>query len=197
MDNKENDLLTAEHKPRLPGEAGIWLMITGDGILFSLLFGLFLSYRSAELTLFANSQAQLNQVLGLFNTLLMLTSSWLVASGIHMARGDKPPQATRLFYAAALCGLAFMVVKYFEYSAKIRMGITLSTNDFFMFYFVYTGIHLLHVVIGTGVLVTMAIYLKSGNLNAIKIRNLESGASFWHLVDLLWIVLFALLYLVH
>lgn len=90
-----------------------------------------------------------------------------------------------------------MVVKFFEYSPKLHAGITISTNDFFMLYFVYTGIHLIHVVIGTGVLITLAVYVRSGGIDAIKVRNLESGASFWHLVDLLWIVLFALLYLVH
>jgi nitric oxide reductase NorE protein len=184
-------------KPTIPGEAGVWVMITGDAILFSLLFGLFMRYRGEELSLFATSQANLNQLLGLLNTLLMLSSSWLVASGVHAARVRMVRQSSMQFGAAALCGIGFMVVKYFEYSSKIHAGITLSTNNFFMLYYVYTGIHLIHVVLGTGVLITMAWYVRSGGICAVKIRNLESGASFWHLVDMLWIVLFALLYLVH
>lgn len=181
----------------IPGEAGIWVLIAGDGVLFSLLFGLYLHYWTHAPSVFVASQAQLNQSLGLLNTLLMLTSSWLVASGVHAARVLKVRQAALQFSFAALCGVGFMVVKFFEYSPKLHAGITISTNDFFMLYFVYTGIHLIHVVIGTGVLITLAVYVRSGGIDAIKVRNLESGASFWHLVDLLWIVLFALLYLVH
>jgi nitric oxide reductase NorE protein len=116
---------------------------------------------------------------------------------VHAARVLMVRQSSMQFGAAALCGIGFMVVKYFEYSSKIHAGITLSTNNFFMLYFVYTGIHLIHVVLGTGVLITMAWYVRSGPIAAALIGNLESGASFWHLVDMLWIVLFALLYLVH
>jgi nitric oxide reductase NorE protein len=86
-------------------------------------------------------------------------------------------------------------VKVIEYGAKFRAGITLTSNDFFMFYFMLTGIHLLHVLIGMGVLTFLMRHTAAGVLDERRIQHLESGASFWHLVDLLWIVLFALLYL--
>jgi nitric oxide reductase NorE protein len=180
---------------RLPGEAGIWLFILGDMAVFSLFFATFLYYRGREVELFRASQAHLDQSLGLVNTLLLLTSSWLVASGLRAAR-VAPGRATPLcFLLALLCGVGFVAVKYFEYRAKIAAGLTLTTNDFYMFYYMFTGIHLGHVLIGIGVLAFMTRAAWAGRVQARTIGHLESGASFWHLVDLLWIVLFALLYL--
>lgn len=186
------DRVSSRH---LPGEPGIWILILGDLVLFSLLFILLLIYRADNLPVFAASQAQLSQPLGLLNTLFMLTSSWCVASGIQAARRQVPRLAAACFGSAWLCGLGFIVVKYVEYGAKIAAGITPVTNTFFMFYFVCTGIHLIHVVIGMGVLTAIFLHSRRGEFSARKIQHFESGASFWHLVDLLWIVLFALLYL--
>jgi len=85
-------------------------------------------------------------------------------------------------------------VKFFEYSEKIAAGFTLTTNDFFMYYFMLTGLHLMHVLLGLGVLCYLWFSLRAAP-SADSMRTLESGASFWHMVDILWIVLFALLYL--
>lgn len=180
----------------VPGEPGIWVLIGGDLVLFSLLFFLYLSYRAHDVALFTQSQHHLDQNLGLVNTIVMLTSSWLVATGIRAARRDRGPLAGRLFTGALACAGVFVVVKYVEYRAKLAAGLTPTTNDFFMYYFCLTGIHLIHVVIGSGVLTVMARSVRRGPVSAAKLRNLESAAIFWHLVDLLWIVLFALLYLV-
>ena len=175
----------------------MWLLISGDLILFSLLFATFLWMRGEQLETFTAGHAQINQFWGLVNTLLMLTSSWFVATAVKAARRELTAITVRCFAGAALCGAGFIVVKVFEYGEKLRAGFTITTNDFFMLYYIYTGIHLLHVVIGMGVLTVLILYSRSGRFAlGNKMRNLESGASFWHLVDLLWIVLFALLYLV-
>lgn len=181
---------------RIPGEEGIWLFIAGDLVLFTLLFCVFLHMRGEQLTVFTEGRAQLNQTWGLVNTLLMLTSSWCVATAVHAARRQMTAITVRCFTGALACGLGFWTVKGFEYSEKLSAGITISTNDFFMLYFIYTGLHLLHVTIGMGVLTWLALYSKRGAFTPGKLQNIESGASFWHLVDLLWIVLFALLYMV-
>lgn len=186
---------SAARRNHVPGEEGVWLLIGGDMVLFSLLFVVFLTMRGEQVAVFDQGRALLNQNWGLVNTLLMLTSSWCVVTGVQAARDQRTPLTVRCFGAALACGLAFAAVKYFEYSEKLQAGYTITSNDFFMLYFIYTGIHLLHVVIGMGVLITLMVYSRSGGFTAVKIRNLESGASFWHLVDLLWIVLFALLYL--
>jgi nitric oxide reductase NorE protein len=180
----------------MPGEEGVWLFIGGDLILFTLLFAVFLHMRAEQLTVFTEGRAQLNQTWGLINTLLMLTSSWCVATAIQAARRHQVQVTMRCFGGALACGLGFWTVKGFEYAEKLSAGLTITTNDFFMLYFIYTGIHLIHVTIGMGVLTALIFYASSGEFGTTKLRNLESGASFWHLVDLLWIVLFALLYLV-
>ncbi|MFG1244334.1 cytochrome c oxidase subunit 3 family protein [Xanthobacter versatilis] len=180
---------------RIPGEPGIWLFIAGDCLLFSALFIVFLLYRAEDPAIFGAGRAELSQVLGLCNTLLMLTSSWFVAIGVEAAHRHLAGVPQRCFGAALACGAAFGAVKFFEYREKIAADITPTTNDFFMFYFVYTGIHMIHVFIGMIVLYMLIIYTRQHNIRALQIQHLQTGAGFWHLVDLLWIVLFPLLYL--
>jgi nitric oxide reductase NorE protein len=179
----------------VPGEIGVWLFIGGDLIVFSVLFTAFMHTRADQLPVFAAGRAQLNQVCGLINTLLMVSSSWCVVRAVNAARRQRRQVAQACLGAALACGVGFWVVKCFEYTEKLAASLTPSTNDFFMTYFIYTGVHLLHVTVGMGVLTGLIFYVRSGEFHAIKLRNIESGASFWHLVDVLWIVLFPLLYL--
>jgi nitric oxide reductase NorE protein len=179
----------------LPGEAGIWIMIFGDMLMFSLMFGVFLYYRRMDLALFESSQAHLNQTLALINTFFMLTSSWFVAMAVQAARLHRTRMTVIMLRLGLGCGVGFVVVKAAEYTQKIRAGIVINSNDFYMYYYMFTGIHLMHVLIGMGVLAFMAHYAADGKFSEIKVGHIESGASFWHLVDLLWIALFALLYL--
>lgn len=170
------------------------MFIFGDMMMFSVFFIVFAYYRQQEVALFQASRLHLNIEFGVINTLLMLSSSWFVASAVRMARAGRARTASFLFGGGFMCGFCFGVVKFFEYGQKFHAGITPATNDFFMYYFIFTGIHFIHVLIGMGVLVFLSRHVRSGPLNAERIRNIESGASFWHVVDLLWIVLFALLY---
>jgi nitric oxide reductase NorE protein len=190
----------ANRQPRfpghVPGEAGIWMFIFGDMMMFSLFFIIFAYYRQQEVALFEASRLHLNIVFGVINTLLMLSSSWFVASAVRMARVGRGHTASILFGGGFMCGVCFGVVKFFEYGQKFHAGITPATNDFFMYYFIFTGIHFIHVLIGMGVLAFLSAHVRSAPLSGTRIRNIESGASFWHVVDLLWIVLFALLYVV-
>ena len=182
-------------RPYLPGEPGVWMFIIGDVLVFSLLFSVFVYDRSQEVALFVEQQQLLNQTLGLLNTVLLLTSSWLVALAVHGARAGRLSRARRCFVSAIVCGIGFVVVKYFEWGEKIAADLTLETNNFFMYYYLMTGIHLLHMVIGIGVLVFLWQSVRAAEFDAQGVGVLESGACFWHLVDILWIALFALLYL--
>lgn len=185
-------------KPRegrhLPGEEGVWLFILGDLIVFGLFFVTFVVYRSWSPDLYATSQRGMNQALGIANTLILLTSSWTLATATDRLR-QKSSGASALIGISIGLGISFILVKIFEYSEKVRAGITLNTNEFHTFYYMFTGIHLLHVVLGVGVLCYLFAVSRRDALTPGDISTIEGGASFWHLVDILWIVLFALFYL--
>ncbi|MFT5418653.1 MAG: nitric oxide reductase NorE protein [Gammaproteobacteria bacterium] len=182
-------------KPHLPGELGVWAFIIGDMIIFSLFFVLFVFDRSLNVPLYSQSQETLVQFYGAINTFLMLTSSWFVALAIHAARENFAKITRRLIILAGVCGVGFVVTKFFEYSEKFKAGYFITTNDFYMYYYMLTGIHLLHVVIGMLVLVFLWNTASREILDEKCVNVLESGASFWHMVDILWIILFALFYL--
>jgi len=187
-----------ERKPsaRIPGETGLWVLVLGDLTVFALFFSAFAFYRSRDVELYQASQATLNRHYGVANTLLLLTGSWLVALALESARNRLPSRAARLLVLAIGCGSAFAVVKYCEYGEKVRAGIGPATNDFFMYYFVLTGIHFLHVLVGLGLLCWAFVRLRGSAAGAEpRLVLLECSGIYWHMVDLLWIVLFPLLYL--
>ncbi len=169
------------------------MFIAGDMVMFGMFFLTFLYYRGIDPALFAEGQVNLNQTIGIVNTLLLLSSSWLVAKGVHAARTGDARKLTMLVLGAVGCGLGFIALKVIEYSEKIASGFVVNTNDFYILYYMFTGIHLLHVFIGVGVLIFVV--ARSRRQAQLPIGLIESGASFWHIVDVLWIVLFALFYL--
>lgn len=182
-------------EPHVPGEAGVWVFILGDMVIFGILFATFLYYRADRPGVFAESQHALNQNYGAINTLLLLVSSLLVVMALRAVR-MKRPVASRLVAGAFGCGLAFSAMKVIEYTEKVGDGLTPSTNEFFMFYFVLTGLHWFHLLVGLAVLTSMFVLARKRELSTRQFGFFEGGACFWHMVDLLWIVLFPLLYLV-
>lgn len=179
----------------VPGEAGIWVFVLGDLLMFALTFVLFIYYRAGDPDLFAAGQATLNQNYGAINTLLLLSSSWFVVLAIHAAKDRAAVPAANFLVLAFLCGGGFGAVKFMEYGEKLRAGLSLTTNDFFMYYYVLTGLHFAHVTIGMVVLVFMWRRCRAGIASERDIGFLESGATYWHMVDVLWIILFPLIYL--
>lgn len=164
-------------------------------VIFGLFFLVYVYYRGLDIELYRHSQAQLNQHYGALNTLLLLASSWFVVMGVEKARHGLGFKATPFFASALACGLGFSAVKVVEYSDKLAADITITSNDFFMYYYIFTGLHFLHVVIGMGVLIFLIVKTRTRHFQSSDMAMVESGASFWHLVDLLWIILFPLLYL--
>ncbi|MEA3301513.1 MAG: cytochrome c oxidase subunit 3 [Pseudomonadota bacterium] len=178
----------------MPGEEGVWVFILGDMTVFALFFAVFAWYRGVDPALFTASQQTLNAGYGLFNTCLLLTSSWFVVLAMNAARRHLNNQAALLLVLAFLCGLGFSLVKFLEYGEKIAAGLVPTTNNFYMFYYILTGLHFVHVVIGMVVVLFMAHRARRG-IRGGDMGFLEGGASYWHMVDLLWIVLFPLIYL--
>lgn len=185
------------HLAHVPGEPGIWVFIFGDMMVFAIMFATYLYYRGKNTALFNASQLHLNPGFGLVNTLLLLTSSLLVVLGVGLVRTGAHRPARPLILGAIGCGLVFSVLKLIEYSGKLEAGITPQTNQFFMFYFVLTGLHWFHLAIGLAVLGYMYFSARRTALDNKQFAWFEGAGCYWHMVDLLWIVLFPLLYLVN
>lgn len=189
--------------PHIPGEVGIWCFVAGDLLVFTLFFVLIALGNGDQAEVFARSRQSLELWIGMVNTLLLLTGSWFVATAVERCREQEQGRdsadvrkAAPWFALGILTGVLFVANKSFEWGIKIANGITPATNDFFMYFFVFTGIHLFHVLIGLGVLIGIRRLSQREQIDARAMRTIESGATFWHLVDLLWIVLFALFYLI-
>ena len=187
---------TEQVKPRrLPGVEGIWVFIGADSVIFAILFLSFMQDRLKNPALFEASRHTLNMHLGGLDTLILLTSSWSVALAVQAMKRDEIDREPRLLLGGAVTGLMFVASKSIEYFEKFAHGITPGTNPFYMWYFTLTGIHLIHVVVGTSLLTYLWVRSWRGTYDHLHRAVPESVASYWHLVDLLWIVLFPLLYL--
>ncbi|CAN5411051.1 cytochrome c oxidase subunit 3 family protein [soil metagenome] len=185
------DAATAPLRPKpVPG---ILTFIAADTANFILFFGYFMIERMQQPALFARSAAMLDVRLGLLNTVILITSGWLVALSVKAAHAGEIKKVRHLLFGAIGVGLCFGIVKAAEYAVKIAHGITPQTNDFFTFYYVFTGVHLLHYLIGIALL--GATLGRARRIDAGFIGWIESCALFWHMVDLLWVFLFAMLYL--
>jgi nitric oxide reductase NorE protein len=179
-----------------PGESGMWIFILGDMAMFAVCFILFLIYRSRNVAVFNESAGHLKPIFGVINTLLLLTSSIGVVVGVHAIRRRANAIASWCFVGAFLCGLGFCFLKWLEYSDKIHHGITPGANDFWMYFYLLTGLHLFHLIMGLGVLSYLFVKSRQPFLTVRQFALVEGGGCFWHMVDLLWIVLFPLLYFV-
>lgn len=186
----------SQSEQRIPGEAGIWVFVLGDMMVFGLFFGTFMYSRGRNPGTFTDAHTHLTVALGTVNTVLLLTSSLLVALGVSRVLAGSHRAATRLFTAALACGLGFVAVKAVEWTRLFADGIGVGSGEYFSYYFMFTGIHLGHVLIGLVILTRLISVSRRPELDARAVRFTETGGIFWHMVDLLWVVLFALFYLV-
>ena len=154
-------------------------------------------YRANEPVVFAESQALLNRGIGLTNTLVLLTSGFFMALAVHYLKKGKNGISAQMIAVTVFFGLLFLVLKGFEYSDKMEHGIGIEYNSFFMFYWLLTGFHFIHVLLGVAILVYMFFKTRSGVYNADNTFDVESSAAFWHMCDLIWLFLFPVIYLLH
>jgi nitric oxide reductase NorE protein len=178
-----------------PGDSGVWVFIFADMCAFALLFLIFSLGRMQHRPLYEASRAALDLRLGLANTLILLTSGAFMAEAARTARRGDFALARRRLTLALAVGALFAVSKAIEWKAKFDHGVGLTTNEFFTYYFVLTGIHLLHFLIGVVVILVLIARCGRPLPEGEKLRWVEAGGAYWHMVDLLWIVLFAMLYL--
>jgi nitric oxide reductase NorE protein len=186
--------LAAPTSSPLRGDLAVWVFILAELLAFGVFFLAYAFMRAANVELFNEMQATLDRNLGAINTLLLVSSSTLVARAVMVVRAGHSQRAAHWLVAAMGCGAGFLVVKCFEFNAKFAAGIDLSTNVFYMFYLSLTGFHFLHVVLGMVVLGVLWKQTRAGVYGPRDAHGLESGAAYWHMVDLVWLILFPLVY---
>lgn len=182
---------TSSVRTHLPGDGHMWFMVLGDLFIFGGYFIAYLVFRAQAPEQFLADQQHLNITIGVINTIVLITSSWLVAQSVQAARAGNRTGAIALVRAGALCGVLFAVLKVYEWSSEIQAGHT-NSSAFFSFYYVLTGVHLFHV--GLGLLILGVVVRDLRNPRRARVGMAEQGATYWHMVDLLWVVIFALLY---
>jgi nitric oxide reductase NorE protein len=179
---------------RLPGYLVIWAFILAEMLLFAVLFASYAFARVENVEMFDLYQQTLDRNAGAINTLLLVTGSWFVVLAVQAAYRDDNRAASRNIALGFLCGAGFLAIKVFEYAVKFGEGISLSTNTFYRFYIGLTFFHFMHVILGMVVLAILWVKTRQGAYGSHDAHGLESGAAYWHMVDLLWIVLFPLVY---
>ncbi len=191
----------------LSAKEGIWLFMTTEILMFGGLFvGYFLMHALYPAT-FAEGAGHLDWRLGSLNTVVLILSSWTMALGIHFIQVGKNKKATMALVFTLLCAVTFMVIKGFEYSHKFHEGllpgkffhgehVAQNLGLYFGFYFMMTGLHGLHVIIGASLIVWVLIRHLRGEFDPHYFTAVEGVGIFWHIVDLVWIFLFPLLYLI-
>ena len=188
------------------GRVGIWLFIATEIILFGGLFLLYSMYRLKNPADFHAGSLELNRILGTLNTVILLTSSLTVACAIALL-GNGRRGMSALFVAATIaCAFGFLIVKAFEWTAKFHHGLypnarvllslSKGENLFFGLYYMMTGLHAVHVLVGIGVLSVMLIRIVRGTITPANPIYLVNSGLYWHLVDIIWIFLFPLFYLI-
>ena len=177
---------------------GIWLFLASEVMLFGGLFSAYVFLRMGDITgTFATGSSELNVPMATFNTLVLISSSvTMVMSWVSLKLGENKKFKTYLGSTILLAGV-FLVVKYFEYSAKFHHGIYPDTSTFFSIYFTLTGLHMVHIL---GGMVVLFYFLVPGSkmmkTEPERFTNrIETVGLYWHFVDLVWIFLFPILYL--
>ncbi len=186
---------------------GMWLFLYTELLLFGGLFLVYMVYRFLNQEAFLEASYELNVWMGTINTVILLTSSLTIAMSITaLQKGDKKLSIILLWLTIA-AALAFLVIKYFEWSAKFEHGLfpgmehydalPVGERLYFYLYFFMTGLHALHVIVGAVFILVVVKKIGNGSVNQKRYSLLENSGLYWHLVDLVWIYLFPLFYLIH
>lgn len=186
---------------------GMWLFLYTELLLFGGLFIVYMVYRALNPEAFLFASFELNVWMGTINTVVLLTSSMTVAMSITAVQKGNAKLAVRLLDLTVLAAVIFLVIKYFEWGAKLEHGLFPGMDHFsslsygqqlyFYLYFFMTGLHGLHVIVGMVFILVVMQKLKNGTINKNHYQLQENAGLYWHLVDLIWIYLFPLFYLIH
>jgi cytochrome c oxidase subunit 3 len=188
------------------GRVGMWLFIATEVLLFGGMFLLYSMYRLKNPVAFHEGSLELSRLFGTLNTCVLITSSFFVVLAVHSLHAGRRVVAMRLIGATIGCAFIFLVVKAIEWSAKFHHGLypgsarlmhgSHGEQLYFGLYFMMTGLHAVHVIVGIFVLSTVLMMLARGFVTPQRPLWLENAGLYWHLVDVIWIFLFPLFYLI-
>ena len=194
------------HQDYTGSKIGMWLFLLSEILLFGGLFILYSSYRYKNPLDFHLAAWELNRVLGTINTLILITSSLFMALSIFFIRKGERQLSSLFLFVTIFLGVLFLGIKYVEWTTKIGHGLYpnsprllgRSKGDvlFFGLYYSMTGLHGLHVLVGISILSVMLVLMIKGKINQNRFVPLENSGLYWHLVDIIWIFLFPLFYLI-
>jgi nitric oxide reductase NorE protein len=176
----------------VPGQPDMWAFVLFEAFVFTSYFTVYVIRRTQSPDLFLQSQTHLDLQVGVFNTLVLLASSWSVARCVQAAREGSFRAALNHAYLTMLFGFVFLVSKVREWTTEIERGFSFTTDEFFSFYYFLTAIHFLHLLIGFVVLGVAVSRLRSPAGRSPEL--VETCATYWHTIDFLWVLIFALLY---
>lgn len=175
---------------------GMWLFLGTEILLFGGLFAAYALFRAKFPDLFLEYHKELDLTKGTINTIILIFSSFTMALAVLFAQRRKQFHTTIFLAITFICGAAFGVIKYFEYSYKFEHHIYPDKNIFYALYFMMTGLHMIHVFIGMIIIAFLIVMNMQGRFIKGRYTPVEVGGLYWHLVDLIWIYLFPLMYLV-
>ena len=177
-----------------PGDLALWIFILAELLVFGVFFAAYAFTRAQHVELFNTYQATLDRNSALANTLVLITASYFVVRAIGAIRTGRVRGASGWLWAAVGMAALFLLIKGAEYAHHLSLGINLSTNTFYMFYLSLTFFHFMHVIMGMVILGAVALKTHRGSYSAEQHTGVETGASYWHMVDLVWLILFPLVY---
>ena len=181
---------------KLPGDLAMWFFILAELTVFAIFFIGFSVSEQLNEEMFSLGKAQLHQTAGLINTIALITSSFFVALALTKIHKAQAKQSVLLLLIAKAFAITYISVKIWEYLSLFEQGITIETNTFFTLYFLITAFHLMHVLLGMVILSFIAHSAWQGKYQNNDVSGFEAGTSYWHMVDLLWIILFPLIYVI-
>jgi len=176
-----------------PGGILLWILIFLELITFGVALIVLVVNSKENPELFHQSRLHLNSTFGAINTIFLLTSGAFMAVTVHQFKLNNNLIASKYLKLTMLGGMLFLILKGFEYYLKIESGHTLGSNSFFTFYWLLTGFHVIHVLVGMVILLFTQNGLKKGKT---LLEDIEASAAFWHMCDLIWLLLFPMLYLI-
>lgn len=178
-----------------PGGILVWIIVFLELLTFSAGLVVFVVQSLREADAFQTGRALLNQPIALANTLILLTGGWCMANGITALRQGHRIQTSRWVGGAICTGVAFLLIKGGEYAEKIQHGIGFGSDAFFTLYWLLTGFHFLHVVVAVVLLIFMWSGIRRGKYHRDRLQDVESSGIFWHMCDLIWLLLYPIIYL--